>query len=80
MKSMRKHKGQLATTQQYNRIRVYVHSPFKGNRNNRPNILGDNDLMLLIGGTPDGDYVVLTQLGLRYVAASDMIVLRWITC
>lgn len=79
MKSMRKHKGQLATTQQYNRIRVYVHSPFKDNRNST-NVLGNNDVLLFIGGTPDGDYIVLTQLGLRYVTAYDMTVLQWITC
>lgn len=80
MKSMRKYKGHLATTYQYNRIRVYAHSPYNGLRSNSVCVLGDNDVMLFVRGTSNGDFIVLTRFGLKYVSANETAFLRWITC
>lgn len=80
MKSMRKYKGHLAMTYQRNRIRAYTYSLFDGSRNNSAIVLGDNDVMLFVCRTRQGDFIVLTHSGLKYVSASDMVVLRWITC
>lgn len=80
MKSMRKYKGHLALTYHRNRIRAYTYSQFDGSRNNSAIVLSDNDVMLFVCGTHRGDFIVLTRFGLKHVSASDMVVLRWITC